>query len=120
MLNIPYLFLFLGVSLLYSDGFETQTPDPILQERDSAFIKDKGQIKSKEFIQENSIYKADPLLETIQEKKVEEATLLEKILLQMHDKNENEQKEKIKKEVFKKPLNENNELITPDPLLDEI
>lgn len=116
---LKVLFLFISISSLYSSEFEIQTPDLIIQDKDSEFLKNKGEIKPKEFVQENSIYKPDPLLETVQEGK-EEATLLEKIFLQMDNKDDIEQKNKITKEVFKKPLNKSNELITPDPLLDEI
>ena len=120
MLKVVLLFLFLTVSLLYSSEFEIQTSDPIMQERDGGFSKSKNLIKSKEFVQEDALYKPDPLLETLQDKKEEKPTLLEKILLQTHNRNETKQNDKKTKKVFKKSLNKSNELITPDPLLDEI
>ncbi len=101
-------------SVIWGSGFETQTPDSLLGSNTKSGVKTSS--KSAEFVEEDAIHKPDPLLESLKKEKKSEPTLLEKIFLQNQDK---KQKKQVKK-VFKKPLENGNEVDTPDPLLDEI
>ncbi len=106
--------MLLCISFVCGGDFETRTPDSLLgSETKSA---EKTSSKPLKFVEEDAIHKPDPLLENLKEQKKSEPTLLEKIFLQNQEK---KQKTEAKK-VFKKPLENGNEVDTPDPLLDEI
>ncbi len=108
------LIIWIGVFSLFGEDYETQTPDVLLQEGGEKTYKPS--VKSSQVLsEEDAIHKPDPLLESLQKEQDKEPTLLEKIFLQNQDKKQ----EKHPKKVFKKPL-ENDEVVTPDPLLDEI
>ncbi len=106
--------MFLSACVVLGSGFETQTPDSLLGSDTKRSVKTSS--KSAEFVEEDAIHKPDPLLENLHKEKNTEPTLLEKIFLQNQEK---KQKKEVQK-VFKKPLENGNEVDTPDPLLDEI
>ena len=112
--TLPILVVMLCVQGFSSD-FESETPDVLTQPQVQEKSKKSSVSTSKEFTQEDAIYKPDPLLETLQKDPKDEPTLLEKLLLQQESK-----KVQNPKKVFKKPLIESNEIRTQDPLLDEI
>ncbi|SFV69441.1 hypothetical protein MNB_SM-4-846 [hydrothermal vent metagenome] len=110
--------LLLFSSLALASDFEVDTLDVL--------IKDKTSQESNRTtpIEDDSLQKSDPLLSITKKKNEtkngqEEASLLEKIRSQMAEKEKN--KSRSKKETKKnKNQNYDNDIVTSDPLLDEI
>lgn len=105
---------------LYSQDFETETPDILVQDSTEADFS-KKQIKSKEFQKENDLYKPDPLLDNVKVKKKNKTGKKEPSLFEKFFKKSNDEKldSKKSKPVFKEPLLQSDEFNT-DPLLNEI
>ncbi|MCF6330632.1 MAG: hypothetical protein L3I99_03705 [Sulfurimonas sp.] len=105
---------------LYSQNFETETPDILVEDTTAADFS-KKQIKSKQFQKENDLYKPDPLLENVREKNENEIKKKESSLFERFFKKSNDEKSNSKKpkSVFKEPLLKSDEFNT-DPLLNEI
>jgi len=70
--------------------------------------------------QDEALQKNDPILEELHTKEAKESPLLEKIILQMLEKKKIKQDSFRRKNMNKKTNFGDNNILTPDPLLNEI
>ena len=106
--------LILTLSLFAQESFEVDTSDSLLHvEKKSLHVKKNSVSKSDE---DNALVTSDELIQ--ENTKETQPSLLDKIIAQMAEKERDNNKSS--KKVFKKPLNESDEILTPDPLLNEI
>jgi len=111
--------LLLFTHLCANTDFEVNTNDSLLhvEEKETLHVQRSN---TKDYPQEESLIKPDPLLENVNTPKEEKPSLLEKIIEQMAEKKRDNNKSTTSKKVFDKSLKQSNEIQTPDPLLDEI
>ena len=110
------LFIFsLLSSLLVASEFDVNTADVLVKEKTTKQEKKNKTI----IIEEEALQTNDPLLSATKEKtQKDEPSLLDKIISQMATKDKNSTKTKTKTQ--KKSQNSDSEIVTQDPLLDEI